>query len=81
MGTINTFNAKLYVDPNVPPRFFKACTVPYAMKGAIEEELDRWEREGIVEKVTHSEWATPLPSILANTPLNMFSRVRLTFSS
>ena len=63
MGTIKTFNAKLHVDPNVSPKFFKARTVPYAIKGSIEEELDRWEREGIVEKVTHSEWATPLVAV------------------
>ena len=63
LGTIKTFNAKLHVDPNVSPKFFKACTVPYAIKGAIEEELGRWEQEGIVEKVTHSEWATPLVAI------------------
>ena len=25
-------------------------------EGAIEEELDHWEREGIVEKATHSEY-------------------------
>jgi len=33
----------------------QVCTVPYSMKGAIEDELDRWECDGIVEKVTHSE--------------------------
>jgi len=30
------------------------------MKGAIEDKLDRWERNRIVEKVTLSKWATPL---------------------
>ena len=33
------------------------------MREPIEEELDRLEREGIIDKVTHSEWATPLVAV------------------
>lgn len=45
------------------PKFFKSRSVPYAVKGAIEEELDRLEREGILEKVNYSEWATPIVAV------------------
>ena len=34
------------------------------MKEGIEEELDRLEKEGIVHRVMHSEWATPIVPIL-----------------
>ena len=37
--------------------------IPYALRNAIEDELDRLEREGILEKVTHSEWATPVVAV------------------
>ena len=37
--------------------------MPYALRSRIEEELDRLEREGILEKVTHSEWATPIVAV------------------
>ena len=37
--------------------------VPYALRSSIEDELDRLEQEGILEKVTHSEWATPIVAI------------------
>ena len=63
LGTIKTFCAELNVDPAVKPKFFKAHTVPFALRTAIEDELDRLEREGIIERVTHSEWATPIVAV------------------
>ncbi len=33
------------------------------MRSSIEDEIDRLEREGILEKVTHSEWATPIVAV------------------
>lgn len=45
------------------PKFFKPRTVPYAMRSGIEDELDRMEREGILERVTHSMWATPIVAV------------------
>ena len=50
----------MQVDPEGPPKFFKPRTAPYAIRGAVEDELDRLEREGILENVTHSQWATPV---------------------
>ena len=34
--------------------------MPYALRSRVEEELVRLEREGILEPVTHSEWAAPV---------------------
>ena len=39
-------------------------SVPFALKEGIEEELDRLEKEGIVHRVMHGEWATPIVPIL-----------------
>ena len=63
LGTIKSFQAELHVNPEDPAKFFKAQSVPYALRSRIEEELDRLEREGILEKVTHSEWATPIVAV------------------
>ena len=54
LGEMNTFTASLQLKPGVTPRFVKARPVPFALKQAIEQELDRLEEAGIVEKVTHS---------------------------
>ena len=37
--------------------------MPFALCTAIEDELDRLEREGIIKKLTHSTWATPIVAV------------------
>lgn len=60
LGTIQHFQAHLKVKEGAKPVFHQPRPVPFAIKGAIEKELDRLEEEGIVEKVSRSEWATPI---------------------
>lgn len=52
---MNTFTASLHLKPGSRPKFNKARPVPFAIKEAIEHELDRLEGEGVIEKVTHSQ--------------------------
>ena len=63
LGTIKSFSAKVSLKAGEEPKFFKPRSVPYAVKGAIDEELDHLEQQGILEKVTHSEWATPVVAV------------------
>ena len=63
LGTIKSFSAKLSLKAGEEPKFFKPRSVPYAVRGAIDEELDRLEQQDILEKVTHSEWATPIVAV------------------
>ncbi|GFV15262.1 transposon Tf2-9 polyprotein [Trichonephila clavipes] len=35
-----------------------------ALKGRVENEIDRLEKEGIIEKVDSSEWATPVVPVV-----------------
>ena len=60
LGTISQYQAKLQVRPDASPKFFKPRTVPFAIKGAIEEELNRLEASGVLKKVTYSDWAAPI---------------------
>ena len=60
LGTIRPFTAHLSVSPDARPKFCKARSVSYAMRSAVEEELDRLETQGVLEKVSHSDWATPV---------------------
>ena len=56
--------AKLHLKGQSKPVFCRPRSVPFALKEGIEEELDRLEKEGIVHRVMHSEWATPIVPIL-----------------
>ncbi|GFW31144.1 uncharacterized protein K02A2.6 [Trichonephila clavipes] len=65
---INNYEAKLKLRHGVKPIFCRVRTVPFALKGRVENEIDRLEKEGIIEKVdthTHSsEWATPVVPVV-----------------
>lgn len=60
LGAIKSLQAKLHVKKNAEPKFCKARPVPFALRKAIEDELDRLEKEGILNKVDHSDWAAPI---------------------
>ena len=40
--------------------FKKSRSVPYALQPALDAELDRMQRDGIIEPIDNSKWATPL---------------------
>jgi len=64
LGVMNTFEVTLQLKEGARPKFCRARPVPFALKGVIEEEFDRLEAEGILEKVAHSDWAAsvvPVP--------------------
>ena len=42
------------------PSFFK----PHALKGNTNDELNRLETLGVLEKVSYSQWATPIVPVL-----------------
>lgn len=51
---------QLTMKPDAQPKFCRARPVPFSYRPAVEEELARMEREGIIERVAHSEWASPI---------------------
>ncbi|GFV76419.1 retrovirus-related Pol polyprotein from transposon 412 [Trichonephila clavipes] len=52
LGEINNYEAKLKLRHGVKPIFCRVRTVPFALKGRVENEIDRLEKEGIIEKST-----------------------------
>ena len=60
LGTLNDTTVTIHLDPTAQPRFCKARTVPYALKGKIEKELDRLVQQGVIEPIYFSEWAPPI---------------------
>ena len=41
LGTITPYQAKLSVLTDTKPKFFKPHSVPFALRGSVEGELDR----------------------------------------
>lgn len=57
---INGFKATIHLKENNKPWFHKARPVPYALKDKVTEELKVLERDGIIEHIDNSSWASPL---------------------
>ena len=64
LGTITPFRAKLEVSSSATPKFKCSRPVPYAVKPLVEQELDRLEKAGVIERVDCSEWAAPIVTVL-----------------
>ncbi|KAL5491807.1 hypothetical protein EMCRGX_G017171 [Ephydatia muelleri] len=60
LGKLKGVTVKLFIDRSVKPAFFKHRPVPFALRQRIEAELDRLEKEGIIEAVRFSDWAAPI---------------------
>ena len=63
LGTIKDITVKLAVKKGAAPKFYKARPVPYSLLEAVNEEYDRLELQGIVEKIEFSDLATPMVHI------------------
>ena len=55
-----TTTANLCLREGVQPKFCKPRKLPFAIKPVVGDELDRLESQGVIEKVSHSDWATPI---------------------
>eukprot|EP00731_Ephydatia_muelleri_P003665 Em0001g3665a len=64
LGLIKGVTVKIQVDSSKPPRFFKPRPVPYALRGRVEQELERLQRDRIIEPVQFSEWAAPVVPVM-----------------
>ena len=60
LGVLRGTSVKLCVDPQTRLRFFKYRTVSYSMRGKVEQELDRLQRQGILKPMAFSDWAASL---------------------
>ena len=72
LGRLVNLKARIQLKEEPKPRFGKARPVAFARKPAVERGLDQLEAEGIVKRVTHSEWAAPII-----TPIKKDDEVRI----
>lgn len=60
LGRYRGGKATLRVRPGATPVFQRARPVPYALRERIDAELDGMLRDGVIEPVDCSDWASPL---------------------
>ena len=48
------------MDPQVQSLYYKARTVPFALRQKVECELEQLESQEIIEPVHFSDWAAPI---------------------
>lgn len=61
----------LKLKQDATPVFCKTRPAPYALKTAIENELQKLVEEGILEPVEASDWATPIVPVMKNGKLRI----------
>lgn len=64
IGEIKEYQAVFKLKEDAVPVFLKPRPVPFALKAQVEAEIDRLEKEGILEKVTYSKWGTPIVPVM-----------------
>ena len=64
IGKLKDIKANLTLKEGAKPKFLKARNVPYSLRPKIEAELDRLQKEGVIEPIEYSEWATPIVPVM-----------------
>ena len=60
LGTFTLGKTHLSVREGVTPVFHRPRPVPFAIRDAIEQEINSLVAAGILGKVSHSDWAAPI---------------------
>ncbi|XP_054267315.1 uncharacterized protein K02A2.6-like [Macrosteles quadrilineatus] len=60
IGEIKNISVDIVLKEDVKPVFCKARNVPYALRSAVENELETLQKNGVIYPVLQSLWATPI---------------------
>ncbi|XP_056323408.1 uncharacterized protein K02A2.6-like [Danio aesculapii] len=64
LGSMQGIKVKLTVEPECQPKFLRARPLPYALKPKVEASLTELVKDGVLEPVSVSKWATPIVPVL-----------------
>ena len=67
LGLLKGATAKIYTDQEASPKFCKPRPVPYTLCKKVEDELERLQKQGIIEPVQFSDWAAPIVFLIFKT--------------
>ena len=81
LGKAKHITATLHLEEGATPKFCNARPVPYAIREKIERELERLQRDGIIEPTQFSDWAAPVvPVTKADGSLRLCGDYKLTIN-
>ena len=63
LGKMTQAKAHISVQEGARPVTTRPYKVPYAMRGQVEQELDRLQKCGVLTPIEHSEWSTAIVAI------------------
>lgn len=79
LGCLKDQIVSIDIDPDVPPKYCKSRSVPYAMKPRLDKALDALIEEKIISPVTYSKWAAPVvPVVKADNTIRVCGDYKLT---
>ena len=64
LGELKDMQVKIDITVPAQPRFYKHRNIAYALRERVESELERLEKQGVIEPVKYSEWAAPIVPVL-----------------
>lgn len=64
LGTISGEQAELFLREGSQPNFFKVSSVPFALQAAVESELAKMKKLGVITPVATSKYAIPLVPVV-----------------
>ena len=56
--------AKIVLEDDCTPKFYRRRPVAYALREKVEQELDRLLRAGVISPVDSCEWTTPIVLVI-----------------
>ena len=63
LGCCITAKASLVLQDNAQPKYCNPRKLPFAIKPVVGAEFDHLEQDGVLERVSHSDWAIPIVAI------------------
>ena len=82
LGSVRDIKVKLFVEENSKPKFFKAWTLPLALRDKVSDELDNLQAKGVIVPVKFSSWAAPVvPVIKHDGSVRLCGDYKLTINS
>ncbi len=64
LGTLRGAEATIHVEQGAQPIYLWPRPVPLALRPKVALELERLERDGVIEPVAFSEWAAPIVPVV-----------------